>query len=242
MTTMAVPGAMPGSPLSASLSTALDWLKSGWRSRIDSRRPLALADPVTELRIDVMQPLVDGELEAIYDCIYQPGSKLHGLQRRPLHDPQFCLHWREADGEWYAYVEDLDRRRLAGYTVFNRLVEVDRRTDRHVRSPHSRFAPHYQRRGLASAVYRSVLDAGTCLLSGARQSPGAHGLWNHLARGYESHYVGITETKRLQYLGREAPPACVLDRLATRRLLLGRDRPLQDFASGVKMELAPGQA
>lgn len=241
MTTMTVPGAMPDSPLNATLGATLDLLKSGWHSLIDSRRPQALANPVTELRIDVMQPLIDGELEAIYDCIYQPGSKLHGLQRRPLHDPQFCLHWREADGEWYAYVEDLARRRLAGLAVFNRLVEVDRRTDRQVRSPHSRFAPHYQRRGLASAVYRGVLDAGTCLLSGARQSPGAHGLWNHLARSYESHYVGIAESKRLHYLGREVPQACVLDRLATRRLLLGRDRPLQDFARQVKMELPPGQ-
>lgn len=237
-TAMAVSGGMPGS---ASLSTSLDWLKAGWHSLIGSRRPQALANPVTELRIDVMQPLIDGELEAIYDGLYQPGSRLHGLQRRPLHDPQFCLHWREADGEWYAYVEDLPRRRLAGLAVFNRLVEVDKRTDRHVRSPHSRFAPHYQRRGLASAVYRGVLDAGTCLLSGARQSPGAHGLWNHLARSYESHYVGIAETKRLRHLGREVPQACVLDRLATRRLLLGRNRPLQDFARMVKMELPPGQ-
>jgi GNAT superfamily N-acetyltransferase len=232
-TTMAIPGGMPG-------NTSLDFLQTGWRALVASRaRWCRPANPVTELRIDVMQPLVDGELEAIYDCICQPGSKLHGLQRRPLHDPRFCLHWREADGEWYAYVEDLARRRLAGLAVFNRLVEVDRRTDRQVRSPHSRFAPQYQRRGLASAVYRSVLDAGTCLLSGARQSPGAHGLWNHLARSYESHYVGISETKRLQHLGRDVPQAGVLDRLATRRLLLGRGRPLQDFARMVGMELPP---
>jgi GNAT superfamily N-acetyltransferase len=149
------------SPAGPSFSTLLHHLGSAMaRCALPPRRG---PRTVTELRIDVMQPLVEGELEAIHERLYQPGSKLHGLERRPLHDPQFQLHWREADGEWFAYVEDMERRCLAGYTVFNRLVEVDRRTDRRVRSPHSRFAPAYQRRGIASAVYRSALDAGTCL-------------------------------------------------------------------------------
>ncbi|MDR0227029.1 MAG: N-acetyltransferase [Burkholderiaceae bacterium] len=199
-------------------------------------RPRAIP-PTAELRIDVMLPLVAGELEAIYERLYQPGSRLHGLERRPLHDPQFELHWREADGEWFAYVEDCANHCLAGYTVFNRLVEVDRRTDRRVRSPHSRFAPRYQRRGLASAVYRSVLDAGTSLVSGARQSPGAHGLWNHLARRYDSHYVGIGPNKSLVHLGREVD-GDVMDRLSTRRMLLAAGMDLEDFARAVRMDLA----
>ena len=90
------------------------------------------------------------------------------------------MRYREADGEWYVYVEDLQRRRLAGYTVFNRLVELDRRADRHLRAPHSRYDTPYQRRGLASAVYRWALQEGWCLVSGARQSPGAHALWHQL--------------------------------------------------------------
>ncbi len=205
-----------------------------------ARRALPRCAPrhVTELRIDVMQPLVEGELEAIHERLYQPGNKLHGLERRPLHDPQFQLHWREADGEWFAYVEDMERRCLAGYTVFNRLVEVDKRTDRRVRSPHSRFAPHYQRRGIASAVYRSVLDKGTCLVSGARQSPGAHGLWNHLARSYDGRYVGIADSKSLIHLGSTVPDD-VMDRLSTRRMLLGAGWTVESFAQAVRMQL-PG--
>lgn len=192
----------------------------------------------TELRIDVMLPLVDGELEALYERLYQPGNKLYGLERRPLHDPQFVLHWREADGEWFAYVEDVANACLAGYTVFNRLVEVDRRTDRRVRSPHSRLAPAYQRRGIASAVYQQVLDRGVCLLSGARQSPGAHGLWNRLARSYDSHYVAIAGDKSLQHLGRRVPDGAVLDQRATRRLLLGTGWELEAFAQAVQMDCA----
>lgn len=227
MTCLALPSA--GLSLSALLQS-LGPIAATLHHRIAPRAPCA-----TELRIDVMLPLVEGELEAIYERLYQPGSKLHGLQRRPLHDPQFQLHWREADGEWFAYLEDCANRCLAGYTVFNRLVEVDRRTDRHVRSPHSRFAPQYQRRGLASAVYRQVLDAGTCLVSGARQSPGAHGLWNHLARRYDSRYVGITPAKSLRHLGCEVEPA-LMDQLSTRRMLMGAGWTLQAFAQAVRMQ------
>lgn len=207
------------------------WRSVGQRWRELGRQGAALANPVTELRIDVMLPLVDGELEAIYERLNQPGNKLHGLAQRPLHDPQFSLHWREADGEWFAYVEDLANHRLAGYTIFNRLVEVDKRTDKQVRSPHSRFATDYQRRGIASAVYRQVLDDGMNLLSGARQSPGAHGLWNHLARRYESHYVQIAERKQLHYLSQARPQDEVYDQLNTRRLLLGADGSLQSFSA-----------
>lgn len=208
---------------------------SAWWRRL---RPQLHTELHTELRIDVMLPLVDGELEALYERLYQPGNKLYGLERRPLHDPQFVLHWREADGEWFAYVEDVANACLAGYTVFNRLVEVDRRTDRRVRSPHSRLAPAYQRRGIASAVYQQVLDRGVCLLSGARQSPGAHGLWNRLARSYDSHYVAIAGDKSLQHLGRRVPDGAVLDQRATRRLLLGTGWELEAFAQAVQMDCA----
>jgi GNAT superfamily N-acetyltransferase len=184
----------------------------------------------TELRIDVMLPLVDGELEALYERLYQPGNKLYGLERRPLHDPQFVLHWREADGEWFAYVEDVANACLAGYTVFNRLVEVDRRTDRRVRSPHSRLAPAYQRRGIASAVYQQVLDQGVCLLSGARQSPGP------TVSGTGWRAATAATTWRLPAINRcstwgRVPDGAVLDQRATRRLLLGTGWELEALHS-----------
>ena len=222
----------PWSPYSL-LSLSAPWsaaLKAPFQ-----RAEAPAAPQATELRIDVMLPLVEGELEALYERLYQPGSKLYGLERRPLHDPQFVLRWREVDGEWFAYVEDMANACLAGYTVFNRLVEVDKRTDRRVRSPHSRFAPAYQRRGIASALYQQVLDQGVCLLSGARQSPGAHGLWNRLARSYASHYVAIAGDKSLQHLGASLPQDAVLDQLSTRRLLLGAGWELEAFAQAVRM-------
>ena len=99
--------------------------------------------------------------------------------------PGLVWRHREADGEHYVYVEDTARGCLAGYTVFNRLIEVDRRTDPHVRAPHSRYAPDYQRRGIATAVYEWGLEQGFCLLSGARQSAGAHALWLALGRRFQ---------------------------------------------------------
>jgi len=57
------------------------------------------------------------------------------------------LGWREADWEFYLYVEDLPRKCMAGHTVFKRMVELDRRADRHVRVPHSKYQSQYQRRG-----------------------------------------------------------------------------------------------
>jgi GNAT superfamily N-acetyltransferase len=126
---------------------------------------------------------------------------------------------READGEHYVYVEDTVRCCLAGYTVFNRLIEVDRRTDPHVRAPHSRYAPAYQRRGIATAVYEWGLQQGFCLVSGARQSAGAHALWLALGRRFRLGYVALRK-RRMHYLGAE-PAAALRDDLNTRLLLLG---------------------
>ena len=87
-------------------------------------------------------------------------------------------------------------------------------------------------------MYQQVLDRGVCLLSGARQSPGAHGLWNRLARSYDSHYVAIAGDKSLQHLGRRVPDGAVLDQRATRRLLLGTGWELEAFAQAVQMDCA----
>lgn len=177
---------------------------------------------VTELRIDVNHSSdeVDAELEAIRGRMSRPSDRLHGLPEIRTDIPGLVLRHREADGEYYVYVVDLRRDRVAGYTVFNRLIEVGKRADPHVRAPHSKYAAPYQRMGLATAVYRWGLDAGLCIMSGARQSEGAHRLWLGLARDYELGYVDLRR-KRLTYLGRDVS-AGVLGDLHTRMILLGR--------------------
>lgn len=144
------------------------------------------------------------------------------------------MHVREADGDLYAYVEDLQRRCLAGCTVFNRLVEVDRGADRHLRSPHSRYMAQYQRRGIATAVYDWALATGICLMTGARQSAGAHALWRSLARRYESGFAKL-HNRQLTYLGRDISPRD-LDRLETRMFLLPSKWSMPQFCAVVGMQ------
>jgi len=177
-----------------------------------------------ELRIDVVHRPDDlgRELDELYRRMQRPGHRLHGLATVPVAPgeyPGLVFRHREADGEHYVYVEDIQLRRLAGYTVFNRLVELDRRADRHLRAPHSKYGPAYQRRGLASAVYRWWLEGGNCLISGARQSAGAHALWHSLARRRELLYVALRDKK----LRQQAPAAAqsLGDDFHSRMVLLG---------------------
>ncbi|MCW5655822.1 N-acetyltransferase [Hydrogenophaga sp.] len=199
--------------------------------------PLPARASRTELRIDVARPTqpVADALENLHARLHTPGDSLQGIPSIGLGDPDLVVRYREADGEFYLYVEDLRHRRLAGYTVFNRLVELDRRADRHLRAPHSNYAAPYQRRGLASALYRWGLGAGLCLITGARQSPGAHALWRALARDHELGCVRLAD-RRLTYLGTEVPPA-VLEDLHTRMFLLGRGWTLARFAHETGMRL-----
>lgn len=191
-----------------------------------------------ELRIDVSHDpkRLDEEIGSINDRIRTPGDALHGMSRTLTDDPELVLRHREADGEFYVYVEDLRRRELVGYTVFNRLIELSRRADRYVRAPHSRYHAGYQRRGLATAIYCWGLDAGLCLMTGARQSTGAHALWHSLARRYELGYVDL-RGKTLTYLGREVS-AQVLDDLHTRMVLLGEGWTVHRFAQATDMRFA----
>lgn len=189
-----------------------------------------------ELRIDV-DPApaagLGGELAAIHDRIRTPGDRLHGIAHIATGDPDLVIRHREADGEFYVDVEDVRRQCLAGYTVFNRLIEVGRHADRYVRAPHSKYDTPYQRRGLATAIYRWGLDAGLCLMTGARQSQGAHSLWQSLARHYTLGHVDV-RGKVLTYLGPEVSSA-VLGDLHTRMLLLGRSWTLGRFAAATRM-------
>lgn len=195
-----------------------------------------------ELRIDVHLPPddIEADLERLYGRIRSPGDALHGMPRMDSGMPGLVLRHRQADGEHYVYVEDVVQRRLAGYTVFNRLIELDRRADRCLRGPHSKYAKPYQRRGIASAVYKWGLDAGLCLITGARQSVGAHGLWRALAGRYPLIYVQL-HNKELRYLGQEVDKA-VLDDFDTRMVLLGRNWTPARFVAEAASTLACRQA
>ncbi|MFE8033665.1 MULTISPECIES: GNAT family N-acetyltransferase [Pseudomonadota] len=174
-----------------------------------------------ELRIDVQHPeeSIETELDTLYRRLHTAADPLSACATLPILLPGLIFRHREADGEHYIYVEDPAAGRLAGYTVFNRLIEVDRRTDRHVRAPHSKYAPAYQGRGIATAVYEWALAQGICLVSGARQSVGAHALWRALGRRHPLRYVAIVD-KRLHDLGTEVEPRLRED-LNTRMILFG---------------------
>lgn len=176
----------------------------------------------TALRVDVdLDPAaIDKELAALYARLYRLGDPLYNLSILLLDYRGLTFRYREADGEHYVYVEDRQRRCLAGYVVFNRLIELNRRADPYLRAPHARFALAYQRLGIAGVVYRWWLDAGNCLISGARQSTGANALWHKLGKCYALAYVDL-RNKRLSYLGREVSDMRRRE-LHTRMLMLGR--------------------
>lgn len=184
--------------------------------------PLALwrKQPL-ELRIDVehAHDMLDAELDALHRRIHTRGDSLHGLHVVESGLPDLVFRCREADGEYYVYVEDVRRRCLAGYTVFNRLIELNRRVERFMRAPHSKYTPAYRRRGIASAVYECALQSGLCLISSARQSVGAHALWHALARRHPLGFVAIRD-KSLSFLGKSVSQA-TLDNLHVRMILLG---------------------
>lgn len=157
------------------------------------------------MRIDVQVPTADveAELERIELRLQAAGRPLRSMATLDLWMPGLVFRHREADGEHFVYAEEAASGRLAGCTVFNRLVELDRRADRVLRSPHSKYGRRHQRRGIASAVYGWALGKGICLLSGPRQSPGANALWHSLAKAHPLGYVSL-EDKVLRYLGEEA--------------------------------------
>lgn len=174
------------------------------------------------MRIDVQLPpdTLQAELLRLHARLQSHGDPLHDLATLPIALAGLRFRHRLADGEHYVYVEDPVRQRLAGCTVFNRLIEVTRRADPHVRGPHSRYAPDYQRRGIAAAVYRWALATGQCLVSGPRQSAGAHALWMSLAREHPLGYVDLRD-KVLRWLGPDVAPDVLAD-FHTRMVLLGR--------------------
>ena len=185
---------------------------------------------LTELRIDVdlSGRDIQREFDALHERIRTNHRTRDAMQPLPLHLHGLVLRMREADGEVFVYAIDPQRNRIVAHTVFNRLVELDRRTDRHLRAPHTKVAHGYRRMGIATAIYRWWLDSGRCLMTGARQSAGAHGLWMALARDYELAAVRIDANKRVQQLPMPPPPG-FFDALDTRLVLVGRDCRLADY-------------
>ncbi len=211
-------------------------------SRSRPVQPLRAPRPA-ELRMDVHHAPhdIDRELDALHARLHTPGDTLYGIHRfRLLDDPDLVAHHREADGEEYIYIEDVRRQRLAGYFIFNRLIELNRVADRHLRAPHTKIAQPYQRRGIATATYRWALQRGQCLLSGARQSCGAHALWERLAREHTCGYVSL-QNKSVVYLG-DAVSQQTLDELNTRRLMLGRGWSIDRLARAARMQISADDA
>ena len=183
-----------------------------------------------ELRIDVDLPADDleDELAKLYARWFLSDAKLDDLDAGPsLHGLVFKT--RQADGEQFIYVVDPARRVLAAYIVFSRLVEVNRRADKHLRSPHAKVAQAYRRLGITSRVYRWWLDAGRNLMSGERQSPHAHQMWMSLAKDYELAYVRVQD-KQILPVDADAPES-VVRRLGTRMVLLGRGCDASPFSA-----------
>lgn len=190
-----------------------------------------------ELRIDVERPAdeLERELDELQRRMACRGDALHGLPLLPIVLPGFVFRHREAGGEHYVYVEDAISGRLAGYTVFSRVPEAGRGAGACLRAPHSKYRVRYQRRGIATTVYRWWLDGGRCLISGARQSSGAHALWGRLAARYRLVYVGVRD-RRLRCLGGEVD-ARLREDLFTRMVLLGSGWDLARLASCSGMRL-----
>ncbi len=188
-----------------------------------------------ELRIDVEPGKAGlvGTLAPVRERMRALADRLREMPSLALGDPGLRARFREADGEFYVYIEDLRSGRLIGYTVFNRLIELSRSAERHIRAPHSQYDPAWQRRGLASAVYRWALGRGICLMSGARQSPGAHALWQSLSLRHEAGFADLRD-KQLRYLGREVEND-TLGGLHTRMFLLGDGWTLKRFRAEAQM-------
>jgi GNAT superfamily N-acetyltransferase len=207
-----------------------------WHTTWRMPRPLPSARPL-ELRIDVDLPaeLLANDLRRLHQRLRTPGDALHCSATLPVRLPGLELRHRVADGEHYVYVEDRGLNRLAGFVVFNRLIELNRRADRVLRSPHTRIAPEYRRHGIATAVYRWALEQGICLISGPRQSPAAHALWHRLAQHHPLRYAHLQD-KRLTDLGPQVADE-VLEDFHTRMVLWGVGWDEGRFAREAEMSM-----
>lgn len=192
------------------------------------QRP-GLFSPVLDLRVDVSRPPdhVRGELRELAQRVLPAALepvKLGG----PGLPPTLTVQERHAGGDVYMYVYTRDTQRLVGYVAFQQIPEAGRRARKHVRSPHALFHPAYQRQGLGTALYGAILARGYGLVSGARQSPGAHALWQALGRRHTLAYVQVGG-RQWRHLG-QVVDGDTFDDLQTRLLLLPAGLDVDDFA------------
>lgn len=180
---------------------------------------LTTRDDAVRIDVDHIDERLDAELDALYPACLRDAAVDGTIFLPKLGNIPLPRYRRTANKETFIYIEDPERRWLAGTTSFNRVVGLDRRLDQHVRLPHSRYREAYQRMGLAKRIYLEALDAGLCLLSSARQSPGALQLWRSLGQHYPLHHVQL-QGKRLMDLGRSIERRQFED-LHTRMLLCG---------------------
>ncbi|MCE3270962.1 MAG: hypothetical protein K0S57_1359 [Ramlibacter sp.] len=177
--------------------------------------------------VDLDHRDVEAELAALYGRLRLRADKLVTLPIFAPRAPELVFKYREVDGEFYVYAEDVERGVLAGCTVFNWVFEVDPRVGRFVRSPHSRYAREYRRKGVANAVYRWALQAGMCLVSGPRQSAGAYRLWTKLGGSYEIAFVQLID-RGLHVVGPVLQGLSSAE-FGTRMLLLGAGWAVERF-------------
>lgn len=183
----------------------------------------------TELRVDVHLPedRIESELEALNRRIDVWRPRCEELVRPPGLPPHLRVLIRVGGGEHFVYVLNVLTQRVVACVTLNHLSDVGRPASHHFRAPHTKVSVHHRRRGIASAIYRWWLDSGQSLMTGARQSPAARGLWLAMARHYPLTYVWL-ENKCVYPLD-ETPPAAVLDRLNVRAVLLGRGQSLDTW-------------
>lgn len=188
---------------------------------------------LTELRIDVHLPegRIAAELDALNLRARQLFSACQDVPALPGLPPRLAVKARQVDGAHFVYVVDVQTERIVACVTLNRLIEAHRKADLHFRAPHTKVLPQYRRQGIATALYRWWLAGGRCLMTGARQSPAARGLWLSMARHYRLTYV-LLEHRRIHWLGDELSPD-VLGQLNARAVLLGEGREIGDVLAAV---------
>lgn len=125
---------------------------------------------------------IEADLAAVQLRMSTGRYPLESLPTMAIDFPGVEFRVRELGTEQRIFSLDAATGRLIGYSVFDILPEGGRSFHGSVRSPHSRYAPQYQGRGIATAVYSWMLAQGRILVSGARQSAGAYALWRSLGR------------------------------------------------------------
>jgi hypothetical protein len=183
--------------------------------------------------VDLGHRNVEAELAALYARLRLRAEAMQPVPAYAPRAPELVFHCREIDGEFHVYAEDPARNVLAGCTVFNRVFELDAEVGRFVRSPHSRYAPAYQRKGVATAVYQWALQAGMSLVSGPRQSVGAYRLWEALGRSWELVVVSL-EGRDLRVIA-EGMEREALEVFDTRMMLVGTG-----WARSLRPSVIPG--